>query len=216
MQKQWSRYEPAQTVFASGAGSGSTANVAARSSDGTSVIAYLSSATTVSIRMDSLVGASVDAVWFDPTSGQTSSIGNFSNTGARSFSTPTGWQDAVLLLDAHGSAPVETPTNPTDNVTTVVDNALAVPTVTSPAWGTVFPATTSSVTITWNASPAPAGYLVRAQDESGAWLVYLDMYTNNQITIPVSPGHEYVFWVHSATSVADHSNYGGVRFSVSP
>src|SRR5262249_3186770 len=61
LQKQWWRYQPAQTVFASGAGSGSTLNTAARSADGKSVIAYLSSPTTVSIRMDSLQGTSVDA-----------------------------------------------------------------------------------------------------------------------------------------------------------
>jgi len=202
-QKQWWRYEPAQTVFASGEGSGSTVNVAAQSTDGTSVIAYLSSATTVSIRMSSVAGASVDASWFDPTSGQTSFIGNFSNAGTRSFSTPTGWQDAVLLLDAR------------DNAVTL-PNVLAAPTITSPSYGTVFPNTTSSVTLTWNAVSGATGYLLRIQDQSNSWVLYLDMYANTQITIPVSPGHSYIFWMHSATSSTNHSNYGAVRFSVNP
>jgi hypothetical protein len=42
----------------------------------------------------------VEASWFDPTTGAKTGIGGFTNRGVQSFSTPAGWEDAVLLLEA--------------------------------------------------------------------------------------------------------------------
>ncbi|OHB85793.1 MAG: hypothetical protein A2Z38_08305 [Planctomycetes bacterium RBG_19FT_COMBO_48_8] len=45
-------------------------------------------------------GDKVDASWVDPKTGDSVSIGSFSNTGIESFSTPDGWEDAILILKA--------------------------------------------------------------------------------------------------------------------
>jgi hypothetical protein len=98
--REWWNCIPEQSIFASGENSGITLNVAARSAAGDWVLAYLSSHTTVSIQMDKITaGNTVKASWLDPTTGAKTPIGSFPNTGTRSFSTPTGWKDAVLLLE---------------------------------------------------------------------------------------------------------------------
>ncbi len=97
--REWWNWIPDQSVFASGEGSGLTLNVAARSASGDWLLAYLSSKTTVSVKMDKLTaGNTIKALWIDPRDGSKTRIGHFPNTGTRSFSTPSGWEDAVLLL----------------------------------------------------------------------------------------------------------------------
>jgi Protein of unknown function (DUF4038)/Putative collagen-binding domain of a collagenase len=99
--RQWWKLVPDQSVFASGASGEKTLNVAARSSDGDNVIIYLSSPATVSIRMNQIsVGKSVRARWVNPETGAETVIGDFQNTGTRSFSTPQSQEDSILLLDA--------------------------------------------------------------------------------------------------------------------
>jgi len=104
--RPWWRYVPDQSVFEWGESWGTTVNAAARSVDGDGVIAYLSSSTTVSVRMDRVnSGSAVDASWYSPTDGGTTFIGTFPNSGTQSFSTPGGWEDAVLILQASGGGP---------------------------------------------------------------------------------------------------------------
>ena len=75
-------------------------NVAARSSTGDWVLAYLGSSVTATINMGKIsAGNMVKVSWIDPTTGAKSEIGSFTNTGTRSFTTPGGWEDAVLLLE---------------------------------------------------------------------------------------------------------------------
>jgi hypothetical protein len=96
----WWDWIPDQSVFASGEGSGLTLNAAARSANGDWLLVYLSSKTTVSIRMDKLtVGSEAAASWRDPRSGEETTIGRLSTTGVRGFGTPEGWEDAVLVLE---------------------------------------------------------------------------------------------------------------------
>ena len=64
---------------------------------------YLGSRAFFSISMDKLAGMKVDARWIDPKTGNSVVAGNFSNTGIQSFSTPEGWEDAVLILESMGS-----------------------------------------------------------------------------------------------------------------
>ena len=98
---RWWDLVPDQSVFASGAGSGMTLNVAARSAAGEWVLAYLSSNTAVTIRMDGIASSSTaEASWLDPTSGERTRIGSFPNRGTREFSPPSPWDDALLLLEA--------------------------------------------------------------------------------------------------------------------
>lgn len=98
--REWWKHVPDQSVFALGAGGDRTLNAAARSSDGDSVLVYLSSPTTVSVRMDRITAAgTVRARWVNPETGEETAIGEFPNTGTRAFTTPAGREDAVLLLD---------------------------------------------------------------------------------------------------------------------
>lgn len=99
--RKWWRHVPDQSVFARGAGGESVLNAAACSCDGDSVIAYLSSPTTVSVHLDRITAAkTVRARWVDPETGEETVIGEFPNTGGRAFTTPASCADAVLLLDA--------------------------------------------------------------------------------------------------------------------
>jgi hypothetical protein len=99
--RDWWKLVPDQSVFALGAGGDKTLNVAARSSDGDSVVVYLSSPTTVSLFMDRITAAgTARARWIDPETGDETPARAFPTTGTRSFATPDSRADALLLLDA--------------------------------------------------------------------------------------------------------------------
>ena len=99
--REWWNLVPDQSIFFSGEGSGFRLNVAARSAAGDWVLAYLSSNTTVSIRLDKITADSViEASWIDPATTTRLKISRFTNNGIQRFTTPEGWEDAVLLLEA--------------------------------------------------------------------------------------------------------------------
>ena len=99
-QKEWWNLIPDQSVFTDCIDSDSVMNVAARSSGGEWVLAYLGSNVTVTINMEKIsAGSTVKTSWTDPINGAKIAIGSFANTGTRSFVTPSGWEDAVLLLE---------------------------------------------------------------------------------------------------------------------
>jgi hypothetical protein len=106
---QWWKLVPDQTILSGTAGQ----NAAARSSDGNWVLAYCPSSTTISVNMAKITASnSVSASWYNPKDGTKSAIGSYANSGTRSFTTPAGWEDAVLLLSTGvtdvktGSAPI--------------------------------------------------------------------------------------------------------------
>jgi hypothetical protein len=110
-QKEWWNLVPDQSVFTDCGNIGSPTarkekknrimNVAACSATGEWVLAYLGSSITVTIEMGKIsAGNMVKASWINPTTGARTAIGSFTNTGTRSFVTPGGWEDAVLLLEA--------------------------------------------------------------------------------------------------------------------
>jgi hypothetical protein len=102
----WWRLVPDQSVIASGVGSGEKLNAAMRSSQGDCILAYLSSPTGITLRMDRLTaGSSARATWIDPTTGARSKIGDLPTHGERLFTPPDGWQDALLLLEVLRSTP---------------------------------------------------------------------------------------------------------------
>ena len=41
----------------------------------------------------------VKGLWINPSTGETILIGNFPNKGLQSFTTPDGWEDAILKLE---------------------------------------------------------------------------------------------------------------------
>ena len=58
-----------------------------------------------SVKMNKLgAGSQVNAFWVDPRDGHQEPIGRLSNTGVHSFTTPEGWEDALLVLEVAGGA----------------------------------------------------------------------------------------------------------------
>jgi len=97
--RRWWDLVPDQWIFASQSIEGTTRNTAARSAVGDWIMAYLSHPTTVSINLSKITaGDQVEAFWIDPTTGETISIGHYRNAGMPFFSTPPGWEDALLWL----------------------------------------------------------------------------------------------------------------------
>jgi len=99
--KEWWYWVPDQTIFATGGNTkGQVLNLAARHKDGQWVMVYLGSKATFSVNMNKLAGATkAKVIWIDPRTGKSSAIGQFATTGVESFSTPEGWEDALLILE---------------------------------------------------------------------------------------------------------------------
>jgi hypothetical protein len=83
----------------------------ARASDGQTIISYIpnGNATTISVNMAEITSSTntVQGWWFDPSSGATTNLGVFPNSGTQNFTAPDS-NDWVLVLDdasANLSAP---------------------------------------------------------------------------------------------------------------
>jgi hypothetical protein len=102
--KEWWNLVPDQTVFASGGQTnGQVLNLAARHKDGRWLMVYLGSKASFSIQLSKLApGPQATARWFDLRTGESRAAGRFTTAGAESFSTPEGWEDALLIVE--GSA----------------------------------------------------------------------------------------------------------------
>ncbi len=102
--EEWWRLVPDQSILASGGQTdGDVLNLAARHKDGKWIMVYLGSKSSFSINMNKITcGNKVSAFWIDPRTGDPVSIGSFSNKAVESFSTPNGWEDALLILEAPG------------------------------------------------------------------------------------------------------------------
>jgi hypothetical protein len=62
---------------------------------------YLADKASLSINMNKLAATDkVNARWVDPRTSDSVPTGSFTNTGVRSFSTPAGWEDALLILES--------------------------------------------------------------------------------------------------------------------
>ena len=102
--KEWWALVPDQEVFAAGGNTkGDVLNLAARHADGKWIMVYLAAKATFSIHLDRLAPAGpATAAWIDPRTGQASPAGSFAPKGDREFTTPQGWEDALLVLDSSG------------------------------------------------------------------------------------------------------------------
>ncbi|HZT33791.1 MAG TPA: DUF4038 domain-containing protein [Bryobacteraceae bacterium] len=91
------------TVLTGGYEWGPTLSVAARTSDGQSVIAYLSdgNATAKTVDMSQVTdpGSQAKCWWYNPQTGAATLIGVFPTQGARTFTAPDG-NDWVLIIDS--------------------------------------------------------------------------------------------------------------------
>jgi hypothetical protein len=101
---EWWCLVPDQSVFATGGQTqGQILNLAARHKDGKWVMVYLGTGTSFSINMDKIAAAKANGRWIDPRTGNSIAAGNFSNAGTQSFSTPQGWEDAILIFESPSS-----------------------------------------------------------------------------------------------------------------
>lgn len=91
------------TVVTAGYGSGSTLATTARSGDGQTIISYIPSgnSTTLRVDMSKITSGTSQAHgwWFNPSDGSTTLIGTYANTGSHDF-TPPDSRDWVLVIDA--------------------------------------------------------------------------------------------------------------------
>ena len=102
--KQWWLIVPDQTIFASGGSAkGDVLHLAARHQNGQWVMIYLANKTSFSVNMNKLKGARVNMFWIQPKTGDLVPLGHTTNAGVKSFSTPTRWEDAILVLEANDS-----------------------------------------------------------------------------------------------------------------
>jgi hypothetical protein len=99
--KEWWYLVPDQSIFASGGKTdGRVLNLAARHKNGKWIMVYLGSKTSFSINMNKISATNkVYAFWIDPKTGDSVPINNLANKAVESFSTPDGWEDAILILE---------------------------------------------------------------------------------------------------------------------
>jgi hypothetical protein len=71
---------------------------AARTADGSTVIAYMPTSRKITVDLSRISGAKAKAWWFDPRNGKASAAGEFPTTGSRDFAPPSEG-DWVLVLD---------------------------------------------------------------------------------------------------------------------
>ena len=99
--KEWWRLVPDQSIFASGGQTnGQILNLAARHKDGLWAMVYLASKASVSLNLNKISSGKVNAFWVNPKTGEPMNARRLSNTGLESFSTPEGWEDALLILES--------------------------------------------------------------------------------------------------------------------
>ena len=94
------------TVVIAGYGSGDTITETARTEDGQTIVAYIPNGNATTLTVDMRKIASLTHVakcwWFDPSSGAVTVIGNYPNSGTRTF-TPPDPSDWVLVIDDAGA-----------------------------------------------------------------------------------------------------------------
>jgi hypothetical protein len=93
---KWWHLVPDRSIFSDWA----TGNVAARSSDGDWILAYLTGTAAVNVKLSSITASdSVSAWWIDPLTGARTKIGVYPTSRSKEFTPPSGWQDAILFVE---------------------------------------------------------------------------------------------------------------------
>jgi hypothetical protein len=93
---EWWRLVPDQSLFVDW----TRGDVAAHSSGGDWIVAYLTSKEPITIRLSAITASdSATATWMDPVTGAKTAIGVFPTSRTKEFSPPAGWEDAVLLIE---------------------------------------------------------------------------------------------------------------------
>jgi hypothetical protein len=101
---EWWLLVPDQSLLTSGGRTeGKVLRLAARHRDGRWAMVYLADGAVFSVDLTKLAGPAITAFWVDPKTGKPLATGTCANEGTRSFSTPDGWDDALLILETAGS-----------------------------------------------------------------------------------------------------------------
>lgn len=99
--KEWWLLVPDQPVFASGGRiTGNLLHLAARHPAGKWVMIYSADKASFSVNMDKIGAARARVSWVNPKTGDSPPLERASTTGVKSFSTPDGWEDSLLILEA--------------------------------------------------------------------------------------------------------------------
>jgi hypothetical protein len=100
--KEWWHLVPDQTVLASGGNTnGQILTLAARHKDGLWAMVYAASKTSFSVNVRTLAANKPPrAFWIDPRTGGMAPAGPATTAATQSFSTPEGWEDALLILES--------------------------------------------------------------------------------------------------------------------
>jgi hypothetical protein len=77
-------------------------NLAARHKDGRWAMVYCGAAASISVDLDKVAGGGAEAFWIDPRSAEPLAIGRVAIRGEQAFTTPKGWEDALLVVEAVG------------------------------------------------------------------------------------------------------------------
>ncbi len=92
---EWWQLVPDQSIFTDWI----KGDVAARSSRGDWILAYLTDKSSVNVKLSVITAAdTASAWWVDPQTGARTAIGVFPTSRTKEFTPPSGWQDAVLLI----------------------------------------------------------------------------------------------------------------------
>jgi hypothetical protein len=92
----WWHLVPDRAIFSDW----SSGSVAARSSDGEWILAYLTGNGAVSVKLSGITASDrASAWWVDPQTGARTKIGVFATSRTKEFSPPSGWQDAILFIE---------------------------------------------------------------------------------------------------------------------
>ena len=95
---QWELF---QSLFATGAKTeGQVLRLAARHRDGQWAMFYLGDQAEFSVNLGKLSATKLNASWINPAHGKVTPLGLFPNQGVKSFTTPEGWEDSLLVLES--------------------------------------------------------------------------------------------------------------------
>jgi hypothetical protein len=78
----------------------------ARTSDGSTIIAFLPSKRTITINMSIIRGDKAKCWWYDPSNGNAISIGTYANSGFHSFTSDSDGDRVLVIDDASLNLPV--------------------------------------------------------------------------------------------------------------
>ena len=98
---EWWLLVPDQSVFAAGGQTeGDILHLAARHQGGKRAMLYLADKAEFTVDLGKLSGPGVGGFWCNPQSGEKTPIEPLTNKGVKRFSTPEGWEDALLILES--------------------------------------------------------------------------------------------------------------------